>query len=77
MAGLQALNVSLLCKNKKKGGSAGASPVAALCLEGECFLRTFHQWGDLIFIVYVFPNWMVIKIISYWTEDFLSLSLSD
>ena len=28
-AGLQALDVALLCKNKKEGGSARASPVAA------------------------------------------------
>ena len=28
-AGLQALDVALLCKNKKEGGSAGALPVAA------------------------------------------------
>ena len=28
-AGLQALDVALLCKSKKKGGSARASPVAA------------------------------------------------
>ena len=28
-AGLQALNVTLLCKNKKEGGSARVSPVAA------------------------------------------------
>ena len=34
------------------------------------FLRTFHRWGDIVFIVYVFPNWMVISIISYWMEDF-------
>ena len=27
--GLKALDVALLCKNKKEGGSAGASPVAA------------------------------------------------
>ena len=40
-------------------------------------LHTFHRWGGLVFIVYVFPNWMVIKIISYWLGDFLSLSLSD
>ena len=26
-------------------------------------LRTFHRWGDLVFIVYVFHNWMVIKIL--------------
>ena len=24
-------------------------------------MRTFHQWGDLVFIVDDFPNWMVIK----------------
>ena len=29
MLGLQALDVALLCKNKEKGGSARASPVAA------------------------------------------------
>ena len=29
MLGLQALDVALLYKNKKKGGSARASPVAA------------------------------------------------
>ena len=28
-AGLQALDVALLCKDKKEEGSAGASPVAA------------------------------------------------
>ena len=27
-AGLQTLDVALLCKNKNEGGSAGASPVA-------------------------------------------------
>ena len=41
------------------------------------FLRTFHRWGDLVFIVDVFPNWMVIRILSYWMGDFISLSLSD
>ena len=40
-------------------------------------LRTFHRWGGLVFIVYVFPNWMVIKILSYWMDDFHFLSLSD
>ena len=29
------------------------------------FLRTFHRWGDLIFIAYVFPNWMVVRILSH------------
>ena len=29
-------------------------------------LSTFHRWGGLVFIVYVFPNLMVIRILSYW-----------
>ena len=33
--------------------------------------------GGLVFIVDVFPNQMVIRILSYWMGDFLSLSLSD
>ena len=40
-------------------------------------LCTFHQWGGLVFIVYVFPSLMVIRILSYWMGDFLSLSVSD
>ena len=40
-------------------------------------LRTFHRWGGLIFIAYVFPNWMVVRILSHWMGDFLPLSLSD
>ena len=32
-ADLQALDVALLCKNKKEEGSAGASPVAAPMLK--------------------------------------------
>ena len=28
------------------------------------FLRTFHRWGGLVFIAYVFPNWMVVRILS-------------
>ena len=40
-------------------------------------LRTFHQWGGLVFIVYVFPSWMVIRILSHWTRYFLPLSVSD
>ena len=46
-------------------------------LRRQMFLLTFHGWGGLIFIVYVFSNWMVIRIFSYWMEDFLSLSLSN
>ena len=40
-------------------------------------LRTFHRWGDLVFIVYVFPNLMVTRILSHWTGYFLPLSVSD
>ena len=29
------------------------------------FLRTFHRWGDLVFIAYVFPNLMVVRILSH------------
>ena len=39
--------------------------------------HTFHQWGGLVFIVYVFPNWMVIRILSHWTGYFLPLYVSD
>ena len=46
-------------------------------LRGQMFLRTFHRWDDLVFIVNVFPNWRVIRILPYWMGDFLSLSLSD
>ena len=84
-----ALDVGLLCKNKKERGSAGARPLPLQCLSqflperkdqllrGRMFLRTFHRWGDLVFIAYVFPNWMVVRILSHWMEDFLPLSLSD
>ena len=63
--------MALLCKNKKEGGSARASPMAAPmpksvlsrenidCLEGECvayILRTFHRWGSLVYIMYIIPN---------------------
>ena len=58
-----------LQRQEKKKGSAGASPVASPMpksvpglmrenidyLESEC-VRTFHRWGGLVFIVYVFPN---------------------
>ena len=40
-------------------------------------MSTFHRWGDLVFIVDDFPNWMVIRTLSYWIEDFISLSLLD
>ena len=85
-----ALDVGLLFKNKKQRGSAGARPLPLRCLsqffpdeekinclKSEFFVRTFHRWGGLVFIVDVFLNWMVIRILSYWMGDPLSLSLSD
>ena len=41
------------------------------------FLRTFHRWGDLVFIVYVIPNWRVVRILSHWMGYFPPLSISD
>ena len=53
-AGLQALDVALLCKDKKEEGSAGFRPWPLRCLSqflaerkdrllrGRMFLRTFH-----------------------------------
>ena len=66
-AGLQALDVALLYKDKKEEGSAGLRPWLLRCLSqflderkdrllrGRMFLRTFHRWSGLVFIVYVFP----------------------
>ena len=78
-----------LQKQKRKRISGG-SPVAApmpkpvlscgreyQLLRERMFLRTFHRWGDLVFIAYVFPNWMVVRILSHWMGDFLPLSISD
>ena len=48
------------------------------CLGNVFFCAcTFHRWGGLVFIVGDFSNWMVIRALSYWMGDFLSLSLSD
>ena len=81
--------MTLLCKNKKEGGSAGVSPVAApmpnqflaerkdRLLRGRMFLRTFHRWGDLKFIVYIIPNWRVVRILSHLMGYFLPLSISN
>ena len=33
--------------------------------------------GGLVFIEGDFPNWIVIRNLSYWMKDFISLSLSD
>ena len=41
------------------------------------FLRTFHGWGGLVFIVYVIPNWRVVRILSHWMRYFPPLLISD
>ena len=41
------------------------------------FLRTFHRWGGLVFIVYVIPNWRVVRILFHWMGYFPPLSISD
>ena len=83
------MGVGLLCKNKKQRGSAGARPLPLRCLSqfflvekninclGNEVLPTFHRWGGLVFIVDDFPNWMVIRTLSYWMRNFLSLLLTD
>ena len=80
-AGTQALDVAHLCKYKKEEGSAGLRPWPLRCLSQflaerkyrllrkRMCLRTFHRWGGLVFIVYVFPNWMVIRIL--WCGIFI------
>ena len=40
-------------------------------------LRTFHRWGDLVFIVHIIPNWRVVRILSHWMGYFLPLSISN
>ena len=81
--------MTLLCKNKKEGGSAGLRPLPLRCLSqflakrkdrllrGRMFLYIFYRWGDLVFIVYVIPNWRVVRILSHWMRYFLSLLISD
>ena len=85
-AGLKALGVALLCKNKKEGGSARLRPWPLRCLSqflaerkdrllrGRMFLCTFNRWDDLVFIVHIIPNWRVVKILSHWMRYFLPLS---
>ena len=43
-------------------------------LRGRMFLRTFHRWDDLVFIVHIIPNWRVVRILSHWMRYFLPLS---
>ena len=37
-------------------------------------LRTFHRLGGLVFIVYIIPNWRVVRILSHLRGYFLPLS---
>ena len=37
-------------------------------------LRTFHRLGGLVFIVYIIPNWRVVRILSHWMGYLLPLS---
>ena len=46
--------------------SSGRSKEKINCLGNVFFVRTFHRWGDLVFIVGDFPNLMVIWTLSYW-----------
>ena len=84
-----ALDIGFLCKNKKQRGSAGARSLLLRCLSQffpdeeniNCLESEFSAYlsptGSLVFIVEDFPNWMVIRTLSYWMGDFLSLSLLD
>ena len=56
------------------GGLPVASPMPKSVLSGGredrllrewSFVRTFHRWGGLVFIVGDFSNWMVIQTLSY------------
>ena len=43
------------------------------CLGNEFFVRTFHRWGDMVFIMDDhdnFPNWMMIQIFLPFGERF-------
>ena len=41
---------------------------------GIQILRTFHRWGDHVFIVYIVPNFRVARTLFYWMRYFLPLS---
>ena len=82
-AGPLILGVELPAKEKQEtrnigGGAPAASPMPksilfvgrkrAQLLRGRVFVRTFHEWGDMVFIIgdYVnFPCWMVIQYFPY------------
>ena len=73
-------------KTRKKKGRRGLRPWPLRCLSQflaerkdrllrrRMFLRTFHRWGGLVFIVYVIPNWRVVRILSHWMGYLLPLS---
>ena len=61
-------------RKKISGGSPVAAPMPKSVLScgreyqllrGRMFLCTFHRWGDLVFIAYVFPNWIMVMILSH------------
>ena len=70
--GMPILHVGLFCKNNKQKGSARGRSLPLRCLsqlfsveekinylENEILcicLRTFHRWGDLIFIIDDYDN---------------------
>ena len=70
-------------KTRKKVGRRGLRPWPLRCLSqflterkyrllrGRMLLRTFHRWGGLVFIVYIIPNWRVVRIFSHWMGYFL------
>ena len=83
----------LTAKTREKGGRRGLGPWLLRCLsqvllEGEermlrllsigvQILRTFHRWGDHVFIMYIVPNLRIARIariLSYWMRCFLPLS---
>ena len=46
------------------------------CLRNEFFVRTFHQWGDLVFKIDDhdnFHSWMMIRIFPSFGEKFYFL----
>ena len=89
-AGPLALDVGLLCKNKKQRGSAGARPLPLQCLSQFFSDEEKITCLESEFSVYLSPTgWSNIysgefsqfdgdkDSLSYWIGDFLSLSLSD
>ena len=80
----------LTAKTREKGGRRGLGPWPLRCLSqvllkeeermlrslsiGVQILRTFHRWGDYVFIMYIVPNLRVARILSYWMRYFLPLS---